>query len=461
MSANLKRAGLWALASILCVAAIAWSVWSGDKETVLAQQDNWSTSEAERLGVRLMETRDPSGPPAYPANPGDLLFFTNSSTFYGGKNSKNSVVVINAKTKAPIAISDLDPKYSAKLGSHGIGMSLDARYIYLPSMTSIGSALYSDPEYVLVLDARTLKIYQIIVTGGVPHHAKAFRDSSGRSLVLIEHFNWNTAASAGKGFFVVDPKDNNKVIAGMSTGDLHGNPYSGFTTPDGKFLYYSVPAPNRGELSSAVNGWLAKIDTTTWQVVQSIAMDHNPVWTAFSNDGRWAWVTNAIDSNVIKVERGQKDGQRDKVAARIPTGGGPYGLRVNWDGTEVWIADKGESQPMAGRTITIIDTRTDKVLETVKTDCLRSDHIILSPDGSEMWAMCNESHEVVVLDAKSRSIKNRIPMPNSGDVHGGIFVAYSRSGNGTSGETVSDQNGLHGSALAASLKGTRWVPPAQ
>jgi hypothetical protein len=101
------------------------------------------------------------------------------------------------------------------------------------------------------------------------------------------------------------------------------------------------------------------------------------------------------------------------------------------------------------------------VKATVQTDCLRNDHIILSPDGAEMWAMCNESHEIVVLDARTHAMKNRIPMPNNGDVHGGIFVSYARSGNGVAAEVVSDQNGLHGSALAAALKRTPWVAPAR
>ena len=278
--------------------------------------------------------------------------------------------------------------------------------------------------------------------------------------MLIEHFNWNTPRSAGKGFYIVDPMDNNKVIAGMSTGDLHGNPYSGFTTPDGKYLYYAVPPPNRGELGREVRGWLAKIDTATWMVVQSIPMQHYPIWTAFSNDGRWAWVTNANDDKVLKVQRGTAPQERDKVVAEVATGGGPYGLRMSLDGRELWVADKGEGGP-AGKTITIIDTEKNAVKTTVKTDCLRNDHIILSPDGQEMWAMCNESHEVVVLDARTYGVKNRIPMPNNGDVHGGIFVAYSRSGNVVTAEVVSDQNGLHGSALNAALKGTPWVAPAR
>jgi len=460
MSTYKRTISLLTLAGVGCAGYVAWAVASRDKgAVVLAQPDSWATADARRLGVRLIETRDPSGPPAYPVAPGDLLFFTNSGTAYAATNPKNSVVVINARTKKPIAMSDLDPMYSAKLGSHGIGLSPDGRYTYLPSMTSIGAAENATPEFTLILDSRTLKIYQILATGGTPHHAKAFRDGAGRERVLIEHFNWNTPNSAGKGFFVVDPKDNNKVVAGMSTGELHGNPYSGFTTPDGKYLYYSVPPPNRQELGRDLDGWLAKIDTETWKVVQSIPMRHYPLWTVFSNDGKWAWVTNSEDNKVLKVQRGIAPRERDKVVGEAPTGAGPYGMRMSLDEKELWVADKGEGGA-AGKTITIIDTEKNTVKTTVQTDCLRNDHIIMSPDGSEMWATCNESHDIVVLDAKTHAIKARVPMPNGGDSHGGIFVAYARGGNGVVAEVVSDQNGLHGTALDAAIKVTPWAAPA-
>ena len=460
MTRYTKRLGVVVLAGICGVALFAWSVgFRRGGSVVLAQAATWATPEAERLGVRLIETRDPGGSAAYPAQPGDLLFFTNSGTGYAAPNPKNSVVVINAKTKKPIAVSDLDAAYSAKLSSHGIGLSPDAKYTYLPSMTSIGAAAGSTPEYTLVLDTRTLKIYQVLATGGTPHHVKAFRDGNGRELVLIEHFGWNNSNSAGKGFFVVDPKDNNKVVAGMSAGDLHGNGYSGFTTPDGKFVYFSVPPPNRNELGREIPGWLAKIDTATWKTVQSIPMHHYPLWTVFSLDGKWAWVTNSEDNTVLKVQRGIGPRERDKVVAEVKTGNGPYGMRLSLDGKELWVADKGEGGP-AGKTLTIIDTEKDSVIATVQTDCLRNDHVILSPDGQEMWATCNESHDIVVVDSKTHAVKSRIPMPNGGDSHGGVFVAYSRSGNGVSAEVVSDQNGLLGSALDAGVKGTPWVMPA-
>ena len=452
---------VFSLVIIFCALLIAWNVAMRDRHAsiALAQGDTWTTPTARRMGIRLLETRNPSGVPAFPVEAGDLLFFTNAGTSYGAQNPTNSVVVINAKTKKPIAVSDLDPVYTQKFASHGIGVSPDGKYIYLPSLASIGGPQGKIPNSTLILDARTLKIFQIITSGGTPHHAKLFRDSKGKQFILVEDWNWISPTSTGKGFYVLDPTDNNKVVAGMLPGEVQGNMYAGFTTPDGKYLYYSVPPPNRSELMPHLQGWVAKIDMETWKVVQSTPMKRYPLWTVFSKDGKWAWVSNSAEETVLKVQRGTAPRERDRVVAEVPTGPGPYGMRMSIDDQEVWVADKGELGPRDGASITVIDAEKNTVKTTLQTNCVRNDHIILSPDGQEMWATCNSSYEIVVVDSKTHEIKNRIPMPNGGDSHGGVFVSYTRGPGGITAEVVSDQNGLHGSALDAYLKGTPWVGP--
>jgi DNA-binding beta-propeller fold protein YncE len=177
-------------------------------------------------------------------------------------------------------------------------------------------------------------------------------------------------------------------------------------------------------------------------------------------DGKWAWVTNSVDDSVAKIQRATKPTEKDKVVAEIGVGTGPYGMRMSIDDKEVWVADKGENGPKDGATITVIDAENNTVKRTIQTNCIRDDHIILSPDGSEMWATCNTSHEIVVVDAKTYEIKTRIPMPNVGDSHGGVFVQYSRGPNGLVAEAVSDQNGFQGSALDALLKRTQTTVAA-
>ena len=299
------RVGVW-----ICVLAVT--------SLARAQQDAWTTETARRMGLRLVESRNAAGPPAYPVQAGDLLFFTNVGTSYGAKNPKNSVVVIDAKTKKPIAVSDLEPAWSEKWTSHGIGVSPDARYVYLPGMAPMGAA---NPGSLLILDGRSLKIHQIVTSPAQrPHHVKNFEDWMGRKRILVEDFNWLgfgqgtiMAPVDATGFYVMDHTDNNKVIGWMTPGDLRGTPYAGFTAPDGRYLYYAMPGPEF-RLAHDLRGWMAKIDMQTWRVVQNLPMGAYPLWTVFSRDGRYAWTTQAGDAKVLKIERGKAPGEMDRVA---------------------------------------------------------------------------------------------------------------------------------------------------
>ncbi|OFW15386.1 MAG: hypothetical protein A3H29_02385 [Acidobacteria bacterium RIFCSPLOWO2_02_FULL_67_21] len=428
------------------VAAHLWLNTGGDSR-VDAQQDSWTTAAAQKHGLRLVESRDPGGPPAYPAAAGDLLFFTNSGTTFGATNTRNSVVVIDARSKKPIAVSGIETAWSEGFVSHGIGVSPDGKYVYLPGQAPNRS---KNPSGTLVLDARTLKIAQIIASRGErPHHVKNFVDWTGTPRVLVEEFNWTNSAPNGQGFYVLDFKDRNKVLGGMTPGELRGNPYTGFVAPDGRYLYFGVVAPDVS-IRGTVNGWLAKIDMQTWKVVQHLAIPGDPTWTVFSQDGKFAWVSMSYGNKVLKIERAAGGGL-DKIAAEVPTGPGPYGLAMNIDDTELWVADKGEGTSRAQRktTVTVSDAASGRLTRTIETGCVTNDHLILSPEGGEMWAMCNGSQEIVVLDTRAYAVKTRIPMPNQGDAHGGSFVAYRSGPGGLIAEVVSDQSGLQGSARAA------------
>ncbi|OFW15384.1 MAG: hypothetical protein A3F70_05205 [Acidobacteria bacterium RIFCSPLOWO2_12_FULL_67_14] len=457
-----KTISVWTACGLAVVVVLAWGVGFGDEagSVALAQQDTWTTDAARKQGIRLVETRNTSGSPAYPVQAGDLLFFTNSGTTFGAKNTINSIIVINAKTKKPIAVSEIENEWVQGFVSHGMGVSPDARYVYLPGQAPRSS---KNPSNILVLDGRTLKIRQIIASGGErPHHVRNFQDWTGKQRVLVEDFNWTNNAPNGKGFFVLDPADNNKVLGGMTPGELRGNPYNGFVAPDGRYVYYSMPAPDHS-IRVATEGWLAKIDMQTWKVVQHIPMHRYPIWTVFSRDGRYAWVTQNGSHKILKLERGMAPGQLDKIVGEGPTGPGPYGAALTMDEREVWVADKGEEVPAAQRktTVTVVDAATMQLKRTIETGCRTNDHLMLSPDGDEMWAACNSSHEVVVVDTKTYQLKTRIPMPNQGDSHGGSFVSYTNGPNGLVAEVVSDTNGLHGSARAAAEKGVRWAAGAR
>jgi hypothetical protein len=76
MMAHQRGARLRVLAGAFGTLLIAWGVeeiWR-ETPTVRAQQDNWTTPTAQRMGIRLLESHDAGGSVAYPVAAGDLLF---------------------------------------------------------------------------------------------------------------------------------------------------------------------------------------------------------------------------------------------------------------------------------------------------------------------------------------------------------------------------------------------------
>jgi plastocyanin len=391
---------------------------------------NWS----ERLGVLVSELKPASGKALIDPKPGDLYFFSNSSTAWGATNTKNSVWVIDAKTKQTVA--EIAPFDGEKNSSHGLAVSGDGKYIYLPMLGS--------DNHIDVLDGRTFEVVQTIKTLGRVHHQKLWHDPvTNKDYIIGEDFNWNFS---GSGFYVIDPSQNNAIVGGLSNGDFQGNPYVSTPSPDGKFIYMTVPAP-MSSFRDKMDGFFAKIDPKKWQVVGITPMI-DPLWAEISLDGKYAYVTSGGEARIHKINT---DTMKDE--GEVQTGPGPWGARISYDQTKLYTADKGEGPGynQQGRTSTIIDLATMGVLGVVPIG-LTTDHALLAPDGSEIWFTSNADHSIVIYDAKTDQLKQIVKDPADGDIHGGVWVQYRNDGKGgVIGEVVADYAGLHGTALATQV----------
>src|SRR6266545_6154459 len=268
-----------------------------------------------------------------------------------------------------------------------------------------------------VLDGRSLEVVHTITTLGRPHHHKLWHDPvTGKAYVVGEDFNWNFS---GSGFYVFDPSQNNAIVGGLSNGDFQGNPYVSTPSPDGKFIYMTVPAP-MSSFRDKMDGFFAKIDPKKWQVVGITPMI-DPLWAEISLDGKYAYVTSGGEARIHKINT---DTMKDE--GEVQTGPGPWGARISYDQTKLYTADKGEGPGynQQGRTSTIIDLQTMGVSNVVPIG-VTTDHAILSPDGKEVWYTSNAEHAIYVLDAVTDEMKTVIKDPADGDIHGGVFVQYS------------------------------------
>ena len=391
---------------------------------------NWS----ERLGVTVSELKPATGKALLDPKPGDLYFFSNSSTVWGATNTKNSVWVIDAKTKKTVA--EIAPFDGEGNSSHGIAVSGDGKYVYLPML--------GKDNRIDVLDGRTFEVVQTIRTLGRPHHHKLWHDPvTNKDYVVGEDFNWNFT---GSGFYVIDPSQGNAIVGGMSNGDFEGNPYVSTPAPDGKFIYMTVPAA-MAAFRDKMDGYFAKIDPKTWKVVGLTPMV-DPLWAEITLDGKWGYVTSGGQGRVYKVNLDSM-----KIDGEVQTGPGPWGAGLSYDNSKLYTADKGEGPGynQQGHTSTIIDLGTMGVTKVVDIG-LTTDHALLSPDGSEMWFTSNAEHAIHVYDTKTDTQKTIVKDPADGDLHGGVWVQYKDDGKGgVIGEVVADYAGLHGSALATQM----------
>jgi len=253
----------------------------------------------------------------------------------------------------------------------------------------------------------------------------------------------------GLDIMLFDP-ETETVIGGIRDEDLGGATYTAFT--DDEYIYVLMEptgyAPGSstgmtalrnmysGKLITMRPFWVAKIDPENWEVLQEYPLPgFRPNWIVIDSAREYMYVTQAGPSGLSKINIATGE-----IAWTAGTGIGPYGANLNADETEIWVADKGEGTGHFGRTITVLSTRSGQVLETVFSG-YQVDHVLLSPDGTEMWATSNGDGRIFVFDAKSREQTHVIDMPQLGDPHGLIWVQYDEEGNS---RVTRDQGGFHG-----------------
>ena len=398
-------------------------------------------------GIKVAQTFDASGKPAYETKGGDLLFITNASVSYYSTADKPMIIVINAKTRKIIAVADIDMPSTP----HGITLSPDAKYIYLPSGPSTASGGRGRGEGFFgssgtpptaVVDAKTLKLAALINTGGSTHHTQVFADK----YVMFDSFQGPLP------IFLLDPATN-KVVRGIPAGDFNGRPYIAFPSPDGKFIYVTVrPGINRDASGREIDGWLSKINAETMQGVANFPVGPGPVWTAITQDGKTGYVTLGPTSKLVKL-----DLDSGKILGVAPTGRGPYGIRLSPDEKIAYVANKGEGgNGQKGATFAAIDTNTMTIIReqlSCPEGLCQADHIVLSPDGKELW-ISNNLGSISVFDRETLKMLTTIQTPKLGDPHGGTFVQIAPDNR--SAKVVSDIGGPHGgvSPYAALAKAT-------
>jgi len=358
--------------------------------------------------------------------------------------ASTQIVVGDAATKEVIASYELPTSLRAAV--HTTVLSPDGKYVYIVGAGENASAEAFNPfasQATLVkADAITLQPVKQITIGGRLHHGQVFQDR----YLLLDTFSRDPD---GMDVMLFDP-ETDTVLGGVRDEELGGRTYTSFT--DNEYIYvlmqpagYGPPGATgfvgsrnvfTGRLTTMRPFWVAKIDPETWEVVKEYPYPgYRGAWITFDGAKEYMYITTSGSSQISKINI-----ETGVVEWTNGTGISPYGNSLNADESEIWSANKGEHVGKVGRTITVFDTVTGQALETLFSG-YAVDHVLLAPNGKEMWATSNGEGSIYVFDAQTREQVNIIEMPQHGDAHGLVWVHYDDEGES---RVVRDQGGFHG-----------------
>jgi len=409
-------------------------------------------SIARSYSSQVVATFD-QGEPKFEPQPGHTYFYENLGNspdhpeLFSDYTAPLStqIVVGDAATKEVIASYELPA--SMRTAVHGTTMSPDGRYVYIvsafptdaeipPEATMRGSAT------MIKADALTLQPVKQVTIGGRLHHGQVFQDR----LLLLDTFS---REPEGLDVMLYDP-ETDTVLGGVRDEELGGRTYTSFT--DGEYIYVLMqpagygPAGSTGfvgarnlytgRLMAMRPFWVAKIDPENWEVVREYPYPgYRGTWVSFDSTKEHMYITCSGSSTIHKINL-----DTGAIVWSEGTGISPYGNSLNLDESEIWVTNKGEHVGKTGRTMTVLDTATGRPIETLFSG-YSVDHVLLAPNGREMWGTSNGEGRIFVFDAETRKQLKIIEMPQHGDAHGLVWVHYDEGGTP---RVVRDQGGFHG-----------------
>lgn len=243
-----------------------------------------------------------------------------------------------------------------------------------------------------IIDPATLKVLARVPTGEAPHEVTASAD--GRFAFVS---NYGTADRPGNTISVIDIAAR-KEVKRVELGALL-RPH-GISESNGK-IYFTIEASRAvaryDPIAGRVDWTMGTGQTGTHMVV--VARNSGKIYTANIGSDTISAIEPVAAPGVAKI-------------TQISVGKGPEGIGISPDDREVWVSHRRDGA------LSIIDTATDKVKETIKVG--RSPiRVKFTPDGKRVLVSDAEGGEVVVFDAATRKELKRIQV---GSVPVGILM---------------------------------------
>jgi YVTN family beta-propeller protein len=233
-----------------------------------------------------------------------------------------------------------------------------------------------------IVDPAALKVLARVPVGEGPHEVVASAD--GRTAYVG---NYGTQQVAGSSLSIIDIAARRETKR-VDLGALR-RPH-GIVEAGGK-IYFTAEA----------NRVVARYDPTTdkvdWLMGTGASISHMLVITP---DAKKIYTANMLSNTVTALGVGAPPTPPN--ITQIAVGKTPEGIGISPDGREVWAANRDDG------TVSVIDTTTNKVVETLAKFSQLPFRVAFTPDGKRVLIPDPVGGELVVFDAATRKEAGRI-----------------------------------------------------
>jgi YVTN family beta-propeller protein len=240
--------------------------------------------------------------------------------------------------------------------------------------------LDKDANELAIVDPSTMKVVAKIPTGIGPHEVAVSAD--GKTAYVANYGD----KTPGNSLSIIG-------LAARTEKKLDLGPLKrphGIAQKNGKVYFTSEMAKAIATVDPATN-------TVDWIVGTGQMITHMLV---LSPEGKRIYTANIFSDSITAIEQAQVPG--GWRLTNIPVGKGPEAIDVSPDGSELWTAHSQDGG------VSVIDTATLKVKQTIPTLTKHSNRLKFTPDGKTVLISDAEGHEVVALDAASKKETKRI-----------------------------------------------------
>ncbi|MFD8705434.1 hypothetical protein ACFV1W_22950 [Kitasatospora sp. NPDC059648] len=162
--------------------------------------------------------------------------------------------------------------------------------------------------------------------------------------------------------------------------------------------------PSRVYVPNTESDTVSVIDPTTYQVIDTLHVGHQPQHVVPSWDLKTLWVNNDLGNTLTPI-----DPATGKAGKPVDVHD-PYNLYFTPDGRHAVVMASADHQ------LVFRDAHTMNVVKSVPADCAGVNHADFSPDGRYFIVSCEFSGELLKVDTAAMTVLAKQKIPHDGSM---------------------------------------------